>query len=836
MKTIICPNYLKNDLINKLLSENNSFYLLNTKIIPFNAYINYSQDIEDELLYLYAYKALNRIKDDLVIYKNMIKYPAFIKEVVDFSKELITYDISIDTLLDDTVQKKELKKIFYELIQLPFNEKYYQTYQVKEDIQDLLIVDYFTNNTYEYNTLKKMLNNGAKLIKLSDIENSSKSVKFALNNREEIESVAQDICIKENALDSIIICSDITNQLPVIKQVFKRYNIPIQNPKHKIKSKVASDFVIIANLAINKDFDSLMEYLSILNMNKSTLKYIENNINSPFDLLTLLNIENEDILIQINDIKYNLNILLQNENYNNILLNTFTILKDMYSSNNQSEINVIKQIRTIIENCYKYIETKEELEHILYFINKIETNIEDTISKGVIITNLQKPVFNKKYSYVVGCSSKVYPGFKGLKGIFDEKYISNTSYPSLNERHHNYYDNLKWIEHSANEVIFSYHISDLSGKNVEGSFELEKYGKASKWNLLAINDLKENKHTIDGNISKQIFFKNSSLYGSVSSFEQFFSCPYKYFINYGLKIKEEIDNEIDAITIGNIIHEVMEILINKYKKEYTEVSDFVIDEILLDLKNELLLKHPKEIVLINQLFRSIKDNLKTNLEFSKEMENDTSFKPEYAEYKFRNFSINNNEVIINGSIDRIDIAYDLLRIIDYKTGSISLRVADIESAQLLQLVTYLIVACTLLNKKPMGAYYYSFKTNTFSVDANYESIDLHENFIKANRLNGIYFNEDTTSLSSSDPKIIYAHKKSSNNGSLSYLDYEILLEGFNKIYKEIYNKLQEGFIDTQPTKDACSYCPYKSICRYKGIEYTPNKIFSFVEGEVNEVE
>ena len=40
MKTIICPNYLKNDLINKLLIENNTNHLVDTKIIPFNVYIN----------------------------------------------------------------------------------------------------------------------------------------------------------------------------------------------------------------------------------------------------------------------------------------------------------------------------------------------------------------------------------------------------------------------------------------------------------------------------------------------------------------------------------------------------------------------------------------------------------------------------------------------------------------------------------------------------------------------------------------------------------------------------------------------------------------------------
>jgi len=82
MKTIICPNYLKNDLINKLLIENNTNYLINTKIVPFNVFINYTNKYSNELLLLKAFKILQNIKEGLDLYKNMVQYPAFIEEIV----------------------------------------------------------------------------------------------------------------------------------------------------------------------------------------------------------------------------------------------------------------------------------------------------------------------------------------------------------------------------------------------------------------------------------------------------------------------------------------------------------------------------------------------------------------------------------------------------------------------------------------------------------------------------------------------------------------------------------------------------------------------------------
>ena len=454
----------------------------------------------------------------------MVQYPAFIEEIVNFTKELITYNIDIDTLPSKTTQEIELKKIIKSIIDLPFNEKYLSKYKI-EKVDNLFIVDYFTNNSFEYKTIKKLIDNGAKLIKLSDIKDSNKKAKFALNNREEIESIAQDICIKENALDSIIVVNNPDNQIPVIKQVFKRYNIPIQNMKYKIKSRTAYDFITISNFIINKDYETLISFLSLFNIKKETMDYIEKYINNPKEILE---IPDEDL----SHIKDNIKEILTIDKYNDMLLYAYNLLKD------NGEPSSLKNIRSIIESTYNFINTKEELEVILYLINKLETTVDDSINQGVLITTINKPVFNKSYTYVIGCSSKLYPGFKTLKGIFDEKYVSNINYPTLEERNNQYFNQFSWLENSSNNIIYSYHISDLSGKPIEGSFELEKYGKATRWDLISVDNSERNKHYLSNETAQKLFFKNNSLYGSVSSFEQFYSCPYKYFVNYGLKIKE----------------------------------------------------------------------------------------------------------------------------------------------------------------------------------------------------------------------------------------------------------------------------------------------------------
>ena len=146
MKTIICPNYLKNDYLNKLLENSN--FLAQTRIIPLQALLP-EKKYSDEAIYLSALQKLCAVKDKLTVYKEMLQYPAFIMEMTDFTKEVILYDIKSDSLKTDTLQQLELKTIIKTLIDLPFNEHNFK--KIDLNLPDLEIVDFFADTTFEYN-------------------------------------------------------------------------------------------------------------------------------------------------------------------------------------------------------------------------------------------------------------------------------------------------------------------------------------------------------------------------------------------------------------------------------------------------------------------------------------------------------------------------------------------------------------------------------------------------------------------------------------------------------------------------------------------------------------
>lgn len=180
---------------------------------------------------------------------------------------------------------------------------------------------------------------------------------------------------------------------------------------------------------------------------------------------------------------------------------------------------------------------------------------------------------------------------------------------------------------------------------------------------------------------------NDHILVSASKLERLGACPYSYFLMHILKVEndEETPNErykwLDALTRGNILHEVFEIFYKelterqekpKFEQHLTELIE-ICDHILANEKE--LNPPPSEMVYElerMELLESCSLFLKAEEEASEEGE------PLFFEYTF---GLNGKEpaiidlpdgskVSVSGIIDRIDRLKDgTYSIIDYKTGS-----------------------------------------------------------------------------------------------------------------------------------------------------------------------
>ena len=93
---------------------------------------------------------------------------------------------------------------------------------------------------------------------------------------------------------------------------------------------------------------------------------------------------------------------------------------------------------------------------------------------------------------------------------------------------------------------------------------------------------------------------------SVSQLESYNGCPYKYFINYGLKLNTIDDDKINAIDNGNILHEYLYFIVPIiYSGNYENIQKLSIDTLNKVLSKDnysFIVSNPKNQHLLFALY------------------------------------------------------------------------------------------------------------------------------------------------------------------------------------------------------------------------------------------
>jgi ATP-dependent helicase/nuclease subunit B len=180
----------------------------------------------------------------------------------------------------------------------------------------------------------------------------------------------------------------------------------------------------------------------------------------------------------------------------------------------------------------------------------------------------------------------------------------------------------------------------------------------------------------------------NSLNLSATSFENFCKCPFMFFADRGLRLKTKKRIELSSLIKGNVVHFVLskitEEIINQ-KLSINEPSSIYesVDKYMLDFYNnesEIGSKIYKSAKFIAE-YKKIKGTLCAVLKHIISEFSVSKFKPSDAEfhfgYKTENdfneppFKItleNGKTVVFSGSVDRVDVYENYVRITDYKTG------------------------------------------------------------------------------------------------------------------------------------------------------------------------
>lgn len=391
------------------------------------------------------------------------------------------------------------------------------------------------------------------------------------------------------------------------------------------------------------------------------------------------------------------------------------------------------------------------------------------------------------------------------------------------------------------------------------------YKKDTEWNTKLEQNLKGLNYT---NIPEKIEQTNiDKLYGntlvtSISKLERYRSCPFSYYLQYGLKIKPEEELKIQTLNTGTFIHEIIDEFFEAVREagiklaeitdeQLAEIINKIIDEKLKQSQNYIFTSTAKYRALVVRLKKIIQKALKyiigtlvqsrfevlgTEVEFG-----------EKGKYKPIRLTLEDGKRIeIIGKIDRIDTAQSedgrYLRIIDYKSSAKNIDLNEVYAGLQIQLLTYLDAACKEEDLMPAGVLYFSMLEQMIKADKRMEQEEIEEK-IRANfKMKGLIL---------ADVNVVKLHDKKLEKGSSAlvpaYIDKEgnlsekktsgVTAEQFEELQKYMYIVIKQiskeilgGNIDLKPyykdKKTPCKYCDYKSVCGFNmgGCENSYNYI------------
>lgn len=851
--TILAPSYLHPILRKEWMEQQNG--CIGVKILDLTSYISSLTHKESknriEISFLYR-EQLKNSSFPIQTYASIAQTPSFLKECYTFIEKMKFYHMDIAQLPSKTPAQQEMKAIISCLyaIETPQDQQNDALLHLG-DCSSIYIYDAFTT-LKEQAILNQLVDKGAHLLQNTP-PTQEKAFYHAINLRQECEAVAQYIIEQNLDANDILLTLCSLSYQAVIEQVFQRYKIPytlLQKSRTSIITQRFYSLLCYALTKENEDLFACMDARAIRHEHIDELReYMElfdSDIQQPFSHLQQLKTKGHILdELEVEKLKELETIaetcrqalmaditMLMEEDIPALIVNLLTLLKKHMTKATTEELQTLSKIQELLSLCYPYLSTKDDLAFLLPEIQAISVSKSVNELHGVIVGDLKQILHDRPYHFILGATQKNYPAFPAESGIFDEIYLRETPLPDMETRYQHYLAQCDKLLHANHHLIISYPLGSYEGKGNEAALEIEEEMQTAPMAYPLIENYEPitSSYTIHPETAKALFVKNGHIKGSISAIERFIHCPYAYFLRYGLSLREPMEHGFDNSYMGTMAHYVLETLVEELGKGYTKATIERIEEIV-----------DQEVAAIQEVFTNNADLMQIikhrflvsftqTLQRLDDFETHSAMKPYLQEYEFhQEFPIEEGiSFALKGYIDRIDASGNFHCILDYKSSAKSLSEEKVFAALQLQLLTYSIVAKKQLGKDVLGAYYISLKNQNIPYIAGKmkrrpvgfvesDKAEYEESILKTHRFNGWTMRKDIDMLDDNGKHVVgVSMNKEGVVKARKYYNYETICAWFYDIYQKIGKRILSGDINCNPDKDACLYCSYHEICRFKG--------------------
>ena len=343
----------------------------------------------------------------------------------------------------------------------------------------------------------------------------------------------------------------------------------------------------------------------------------------------------------------------------------------------------------------------------------------------------------------------------------------------------------------------------------------------------------------DVGLVRQLYGDKLSL--SASRIEKISSCPYAYFMEYGLKAKPRRKIDFDARAVGSFLHKLVEQAVKAYVQDNAVDMEQVLEQGAKDYFHQIGNQEEPKGRLKVILQNIVKNAALIVEEIIGELQN-SDFQPAFFEFSFGSGTVPPYEfqrgqvtVSVNGKIDRVDAYVKdnrlYLKVVDYKSGRKSFQLSDLLYGLNVQMFLYLMMLQQAerlegfedIAEKEAAAVLYVPLRNSYE-----EAVQDTEKRSKSKRDGYVLDELDILSALEhpQDGKFQYLPVKLKKDGNFDA--YSAVLSGvdFGKVFKRIQKDLEktadlilDGVVSPNPYQQgpdmsSCTYCPFQMACRF----------------------
>lgn len=855
--TVLVPDALRLIVQQRLLAKRNG--TLGIAFLSLSAWLRQFSKMktpsETELLFA-AKEALLAKQDNFPIFGCLFDDPSFLRQCLRFAQELKRYQAPLNKLPQENDGQRELRQIITRLFSLPCAADRLReakaAIEAREDFTSLYIYDTFFSYE-EQQWVDLLCAKGAKCFSLPQAT-KQRAFYHAVNMRQEIEGIAQQIIQQKINADTVAICVLDPFYPALVEQLFDRYQIPYTclhtTSPHPLTRQVQ------AWLQYYRQPDTeALEQLELCHAlpcaAHALIRYLKQfSLTIQDDLRRISQLRRNSVLLEEKTwqkLKQLEEEALQQQAALLPLLQDYTAcpleevfawisrqMQALYPHPDAVAVQTMKQIQACLADALPWLNEKQDLAFVRELLADIEIGFVSEHIEGVIIHTLPELFYERDTRYLCGTTMNAYPGFALRGGIFDEAYCAGLPLPDMDARYHHHLRQVRKYEQAQQRLIATYPLGTYEGKPNEASLEIERIMmcKARPFVLTANHRPWRKPPRLSPETARRLYLHDQTLQGSISAFERYRRCPFSYFLRYGLRLYRRKET-IDEANIGILSHYVLEQLCAQRGKQYVSAGKEEVRPLLAEAFAPLAALYPKQQAYYQALQERLLSQLLYLLDVLSSLEENSSLSPLKQEFAFTyNEQLDEaTKLCMRGVIDRIDATKGTAVVLDYKSSRKQLSESKVFSGLQLQLLTYALIVWEQLEREVLGAFYISLKPETVLQEAavvrrrekkvSWQDTQTALELIhQAQRLNGWVFSQDISHFDQEGTHIVgLTQSKEGAVRSRKTYDLKLLRKGMRHILLYLADQILQGEIACEPSEEACLYCEFHSVCRYHGQPY-----------------